>query len=286
LRPLARPAITHTLEAALRSSPARSAILLLALAAPLALGGCSSDHESAGATDADGRAASVRRLPPYRERSVANGGRLEGTVELREAAPADTVVAPQGELALLCGGTALRVPLVEAQGRRLGETVVWLEDVREGKPLPRSRRFSLESERCRFRPRVQGAIAGGILNLMSADAIVHRTSLVRNGAVVETVEHPDAGSVVPLESVLAAPGLVEARSETIPWLRAWIHVFDHPYFAVTQRDGRWSLDSIPPGTHRLVFWHPRFGARDTTVSVEGGRSVSVVVGYGRARGER
>jgi hypothetical protein len=97
--------------------------------------------------------------------------------------------------------------------------------------------------------------------------------------VVENIEETDAGQVVPTEKVLADSGLVEVASGTHPWSRAWIRVFAQPYFAATSPDGTFRLDSIPPGTYRLVVWEPALGARDTTVMVGDGRVREVDIAF-------
>lgn len=246
---------------------------------------CSRDEDSSGTAEAaTGRPS--RRIPrvPYRVVDVAQGGRIDGVVELSQSPPPDTSVVASGDVATTpsgmtgCGGP-IRFPSVVSDGRHLGEAVVWLDDVRAGKPLPVSRRFELTNEGCLLVPRVQAVIAGGMLNVKNADPLPHRTRFVLDGDSIATVEHSDAGSVVPMERVIAEPGLVEARSAFHPWMHAWIQVFDHPYFAVTTRDGRYALDSIPPGEHRLVIWHPRYGTRDTTVTVGVGGRTSVVVRF-------
>ena len=39
-----------------------------------------------------------------------------------------------------------------------------------------------------------------------------------------------------------------------PWMNAWIHVFDHPYFAVTDADGKFEIKNAPAGKYRLLAW--------------------------------
>jgi hypothetical protein len=44
-----------------------------------------------------------------------------------------------------------------------------------------------------------------------------------------------------------------------PWMTAWLWVFDHPYFAVTDVDGAFTIRQAPAGTFRLVVWHEGTG---------------------------
>ncbi len=54
------------------------------------------------------------------------------------------------------------------------------------------------------------------------------------------------------------------------WMRAWIYVFNHPWFAVTRPDGGFQIGGLPPGNHRLVVQHADAGLRrEVEVSVPG-----------------
>lgn len=217
-----------------------------------------------------------RARPGYAVREVADGGRITGWV-IAAHAPRDTVVQVDSDQAR-CGRTR-RMPLVERRGTRVTDAVVWLEGVARGKPMPLVRRYVLESFRCAYRPRVQAAAAGGTLNVRSRDPLELRTRFTMDGRVLDVVEETDAGQVVPTGKVLADSGLVQVLSQTHSWSRAWIRVFDHPYFAATTRDGTFRIDSIPPGTYRLVVWQPALGVRDTTVTVSAKAERVVHVAY-------
>jgi plastocyanin len=41
-----------------------------------------------------------------------------------------------------------------------------------------------------------------------------------------------------------------------PWMQGWVYVFEHPWFAVTDREGRFELPELPPGHHRLAIRQP------------------------------
>ena len=50
---------------------------------------------------------------------------------------------------------------------------------------------------------------------------------------------------------------VEIRTPEQPWNRAWIAVFDHPYFTVADGAGKFVIEGLPPGTYTVKAWHER-----------------------------
>lgn len=217
-------------------------------------------------------------MSPYREIQITESGRLEGEVHLESSARDTLVVVTRN--ADLCGDRVPEGAIVAPQGG-LMNVVVWLSDAREGKALPDSRRFEVTNARCRLDPRVQGVIVGGTLNVKSADPVVHETVIRVSGAseTLETVTQNGDGQVVPLEKVLARPVRLELSCRTHPWTQGWIHVFDHPYFAVSAPNGRFVLDSIPPGEYTMRTWHERLGVTSREVRIEKGGIARVEVKY-------
>ena len=48
---------------------------------------------------------------------------------------------------------------------------------------------------------------------------------------------------------------------------AYIGVFDHPFFSVTNADGTFSLEGLPPGTYEITAWHERLGTQTASITV-------------------
>jgi Carboxypeptidase regulatory-like domain len=187
----------------------------------------------------------------YRAMAVGTNGAVAGTITLQSAMP-DSVVAVIRDQHI-CGDSAT---VTEAQPSNV---LVWVDGIASGKPLPEVRRERLTIERCRFEPRMLAVAVGTTINVLSRDRATLTSRFYREGAgdPVDEIRTVDAGQVVPSEKIASKPGIVEARSVQQPWARGYVAVFDHPYFAVAGNDGRFTIDSLPPGTYTVKVWHER-----------------------------
>ncbi|MGE3821724.1 MAG: hypothetical protein AB7I30_20115 [Isosphaeraceae bacterium] len=88
----------------------------------------------------------------------------------------------------------------------------------------------------------------------------------------------------PFNLILAANGEVERKllaerrpiplvCDIHPWMKGWIMVFDHPFFAVTEKDGSFEIKGAPPGAQKLVVWQESVGY--VTVGLAAGMPVTV-----------
>jgi hypothetical protein len=140
--------------------------------------------------------------------------------------------------------------------KTLANTLVWIANVKTGKPLPMEKRADLSSENCLLDPRVQGVVVGTTLNVINDDKALHRLVFTKLGTHDTLTVTPffNAGQMVASERLAKTPGIVEVRCAQHPATRAYIAVFDHPYFAVTEKDGSFKIDSLPPGSYRMMVW--------------------------------
>lgn len=253
----------------------RSLVVLLAVCAVV---GCDADGRRASAAPDDVQAAVAQPThedSAYRVVPVADGGQITGRVTVHGHVRRDSLMAGVPDTGWC--RSSRRVTLVEGRNDRIGGAIVWLEGIHAGKPLPSLRRYELTTRHCEARPMTQAAITGGMLNVQSMDPITHRTRFVASGATIDVVDQSDDGQVVPTATVLAHPGLVTVKCDMHPLTRAWIRVFDHPYFTVTKPDGTFRIDSVPPGDYRLAVWQPSLGERDTTIHVAARRAAAANV---------
>jgi hypothetical protein len=237
----------------------RKALCAALLFSPLACSGGKAQNgsdrghivESSGGTVALGILATTYKAVP-----LSASGNLAGRIVAGNAV-GDSSVAVANDPGVCGASVSMRD--AHSSGESLANVLVWVEGVTSGKPLPELRRQVLTIEKCRFEPRVLAVRSGSTINVFSKDHAVHQTTFYREGAsepllAVHTV---DEGQVVPSEHIANAPGIVEVRCPEHPFARGWVAVFDHPYFAVTDSSGEFTIDSLPPGTYTVKIWQER-----------------------------
>jgi hypothetical protein len=196
----------------------------------------------------------------YRPAAAATGtgASLAGTITLkpRSAPPKpDSLIAVNRDQKTC--GDSVRLTDIPANGSTLGNTLVWIDGVTSGKPLPELRRDRLVIQNCQFEPRVMAVPIGTTINIFSADGIEHDARFYREAAgdPIDEVRTFNYGSVVPSEKIAKAPGIVEVRSRLRPYARGYVAVFNHPYYAVTDANGVFKIEGLPGGTYTVKVWH-------------------------------
>ena len=259
-----------------RATAPRCTLFLLALLLTAACGddgggGFSLGKKSgtaAGAVEPELKGPVVIAAPrePYK-RGQAGTASVSGVVTLASA-PAPAAPTPTGADSVVCGAT---VPdsSVQQKGSGLGNVVVWLDGIRTGKPLPLERRLELESDHCLLTPRVQATVVGSAVNVLGHDPFRQHLLFLAAGdsARRATILLGKDEQVIPTELPALKPGLVIVRDADHAWPRAYLAVFDHPYFAVTKPDGSFRIEGVPAGKYTLVSWHERAGRSEQSVTV-------------------
>lgn len=212
----------------------------------------------------------------YKPSTLTAIGGIKGTIRLDGTLPTDAVAPATAEKVCQTKGA----PTAGSSKGGLGDAIVWIADAKTGKALPSEKRFEVSADNCVLDPRVQAMSVGSTVNVFNDDKALHKLVFIdaTSGDTLQRMPFFNEGQVVASEVLAKASRIVEVRCAQHPWMRAFLAVFDHPYFAVTENDGTFKIDSLPPGKYTVNVWHEGLKKPVTqTVDVTAGGSASLDV---------
>ncbi len=132
-------------------------------------------------------------------------------------------------------------------------------------PIP-AEPYMLDQKNCAYRPRVGGMLVGQKLVVLNSDPVTHnvRSYPIRNRAF-NFGQPADSGT---RERVFDQPEReVEIQCDIHPWMHAFVFVMDHPFFGVSDEDGKYAIAGLPPGKYTLALWHEKLGKQQQEITI-------------------
>ncbi|MDK1023132.1 MAG: carboxypeptidase regulatory-like domain-containing protein [Gammaproteobacteria bacterium] len=138
----------------------------------------------------------------------------------------------------------------------------------------------LDQKGCVYIPHVLGLMVDQPLKIRNSDGMLHnvKTRSRKNrpfnlGMTKNKLETT--------RTFTKAEHMITFKCNVHSWMTAYIGVISHPFFDVTERDGKFSITGLDPGTYELEAWHERLGTQTRTVTIAGDESVQVDFTYTR-----
>ena len=212
-------------------------------------------------------------LAAYEEAKVVGGARIEGTVVFNGVVPVKKII-PNKDVEV-CGGARDQAEVLVGPNKEVLDAVVYLKDVSKGKawgklpPTP-----TLNQKDCRFEPAVQ-IVRAGALDILNSDPVLHNTHGFYGKRTAFNLAMPNKGDRITKQ--LTKEGPVRVECDAHGWMLAWVHVADSPYFALTSKNGSFSLTDVPPGEYVVVASHSYTGETETKLTVKAGETAKLSI---------
>ncbi len=204
-------------------------------------------------------------------------GTISGMVMFTGTAPANPAIDMREEphCAAMYGGQPTD-PVVVVKDGHLANVFVRVTGGLPAGPYPRPAAApKVDQVGCLYHPRVLGVMTGQALTIANSDSLLHNIKAVPTTNRGFNVSQPRAGMT--REHVFnQAEIMVPLECNVHGWMKAYVGVVDHPYFAVSSESGTFSIGGLPPGTYQLEAWHERFGTKtgEVTIGADGKGTVS------------
>ena len=164
----------------------------------------------------------------------------------------------------VCGTSKEPGDLLVSPQRELRNAVVWLENPPAGAGAPPAAKVEMDQNGCVFIPRVVIVPAGGTVDFLNSDRLLHNIHATPKLNVSFNRTQPKSRTI---PVTFAKPEIVQINCDLHSWMVGWVVVSAHPFYAITGADGQFSFDDLPPGEYKLQIWHERLGTTQATVTV-------------------
>ena len=210
----------------------------------------------------------------YKTKSVSNGGKINGVVKFDGEAPEMKKLEITKDKAT-CGKTdKFDESLVVGEDNALKNTIVYLMDITEGKDFDAdAKKPEIDQKNCKFTPHVQIVPVKVRLTMLNGDNVTHNVNIADVNINKQQTRYIKR---LRIPALTKAQGPYEVKCDIHGWMRAWVAYVPHPYFAVTNEKGEFSLENVPAGTYKLGYWHETLGNNNkepVTVEVTAGGEV-------------
>ncbi len=186
----------------------------------------------------------------------AVAGTIKGTVVLKGTTPELKKVAVTIDQ-YVCGKEKNPEDLVLSPQGGIRSAVVWLDKppaAPNTEALPST--IAMDQKDCMFAPRVVMVPAGGKIDFLNSDRLLHNLHATPTANPPFNRTQPKGRTIT---ISFSHPEVIRVTCDLHSWMRGWVVVAEHPFYAMTDGAGDFELRGLPPGRYTLKAWQERLG---------------------------
>ncbi|MCH8838288.1 MAG: hypothetical protein IIA60_10915 [Candidatus Marinimicrobia bacterium] len=208
---------------------------------------------------------------------LAEGGTIKGTIHFEGAGPKLRTVKMDADPVCKAShdGPVYSETVVINDNSTLKNVLVSIEAGLEGQTFPVPEEpVVLDQTGCRYEPHVWGAMAGQPVEIRNSDRTLHNVHAL-------SVVNPQFNMAMPKivrkkTRIFKKPEDVFAiKCDVHPWMKTWVGIFDHPFFATSDTGGSYTLADLPDGTYTIRAWHERLPAMTKEITIKEGETITL-----------
>ena len=224
-----------------------------------------------GTSSTSSQPSSPSAAPAGLKVDTSIAGDVKGTVTIDGMAPKNAPIKMAGEDPICVRENTTpkfqETFEVGSDGKALANVLVYVKDglgnyVYDTPTEP----VTIDQKQCRYHPHVFGMRVGQPLVILNSDPTLHNIHAMPKSNTEFNTGQPIQG--MKTTHTFDKPEImVPFKCDVHGWMNAYVGVVDHPYFAVTDKDGKFELKTLPPGSYTIVAWHEKLGTQDQKVTI-------------------
>jgi hypothetical protein len=201
---------------------------------------------------------------------MANGATITGTVKLDGAAPANKPIKMEADPVCKAAhpSGAMEDHWMVGSGNEVANTFVYIKDGLGGKSYAApANAVTLSQKGCEYEPHVFGIMVGQSLDIKNADPTLHNIHghCEKND---QFNEGQPSGSPDKDHKFDKVEVMIPIKCDVHGWMNCYAGVLNHPFFAVTGKDGKFSIAGVPPGDYTVTAWHETLDGKGESIDMK------------------
>lgn len=210
-----------------------------------------------------------------------HGGEISGVVTLKGTPPKEKTIVMDQECSILHAEPVTTRHYVVGSNGGLANVFVYISKGLEGQHFsPPATPAVLDQVGAMYEPYMQGIMTGQVLRIKNSDDLLHNVHSISkvagnkdfNFAQPEKDQFND-------KTFTNREVMVKFKCDVHNWMFAYVGVMEHPFFAVTDKNGKFVITNVPPGEYTLTAYHQKTHGTtpglSQTVKIEGTTPVKV-----------
>ena len=237
-------------------------LAILAVGCVLILGACSKKENTEQSENTTEGTAAPATAAPIDPSTVAT---VSGTVKFDGTAPKPAKIDMSQDPA--CKGTN-QAETVEVSNGDLANVFVYVKEGLGNRTfdVPKDA-VELNQEGCRYHPHVLGVMAGQNVEIKNDDKTTHNIHPTPKAGNQEWNESQGPGAAPIVKSFGREEIMLPVKCNQHPWMKMYINVVKSPFYAVTDKSGKYEIKGLPPGDYTLAFVHEKYGEQTQKVTL-------------------
>ena len=248
---------------------------IVPLAFALTLAGCGGGEKATTEEKAPAAPAATTTVDP------ATAGEISGTIAFDGAAPAKVRIRMDAVPACT---EASKEPVYSEEvvvndNKTLRNVFVYVKEGLGDKTFAApSSPAMLDQKGCWYHPHVFGMVAGQKLDIKNSDPTNHNIHPMP-AQNREWNQSMPPGAADLMQDFPRAEVMIPVKCNVHPWMKAYIGVLSHPFFAVSDDKGGFTIKGLPPGDYTIEAWQEKLGTQNQKVTVGAKESKSITFNF-------